>query len=240
MRVVNASPLIHLARVSLLEWLRGPGQDDEVLVPAVVLDEVLRGAGHDPTAGLVEAAARDWLTVVPTPILHPDINPARIDEEIAVLSIARLTPGSTVVLDDQAARRKPFVSRSPKTGTLRLLLEAKAGTQSRPSGCTLTSFETGAYALSDDVWREVLSWRESGTRVMEHRRVETGPRSSTSRSSWIGGAVIPAVPDSGPSDPAREVAGRPARGRRAVVGLNRYPSCPFVVPDPDGPPVPVP
>jgi hypothetical protein len=58
MRVVNASPLIHLARVSLLELLRGPDRSIAVTVPAVVLDEVLRGAGHDPTAGSVEAAAR--------------------------------------------------------------------------------------------------------------------------------------------------------------------------------------
>src|SRR6516165_420710 len=105
MRVVNASPLIHPARVTLLELLRGPDRSIEVVVPAVVLDEVLRGVGHDPTAGLVEAAARDWLTVVPTPAIHPDIDPARIDDgEIAVLSIARVTPGSTVVLDDRAAR----------------------------------------------------------------------------------------------------------------------------------------
>src|SRR5947209_16342509 len=99
MRVVNASPLIHLARVSLLELLRGPDRGIEVTVPAVVLDEVLRGAGYDPSAGLVEAASRDWLTVVPTPGPHPDINMARIDDgEIAVLSIARSRPGSTVVL----------------------------------------------------------------------------------------------------------------------------------------------
>ncbi len=59
MRVVNASPLIHLARISLLDLLRGPDRDLEVVVPAVVLDEVRRGAEHDPTAALVEVAARD-------------------------------------------------------------------------------------------------------------------------------------------------------------------------------------
>ena len=121
MRVVNASPLIHLARVSLLELLRGPNQGIAVTVPSVVLDEVLRGAQHDPTAGLVEAAARDWLTVVPTPTPHPDINRARIDAgEIAVLSVARLAHGSTVVLDDRAARAEADRLGIPKTGTLRL------------------------------------------------------------------------------------------------------------------------
>jgi hypothetical protein len=35
MRVVSASPLVHLARVSLLELLRGPDQSIAVTVPGV-------------------------------------------------------------------------------------------------------------------------------------------------------------------------------------------------------------
>jgi hypothetical protein len=58
MRVVNASPLIHLARVSLLDLLM-PGLDVPVFVPFIVFQEVLRGARHDPSVGLVEQAARD-------------------------------------------------------------------------------------------------------------------------------------------------------------------------------------
>lgn len=55
MRVVDASPLIHLARVSLLELLRGSDQSIAVTVPAVVLDEVLRGAWHEPGGGMFES-----------------------------------------------------------------------------------------------------------------------------------------------------------------------------------------
>jgi hypothetical protein len=40
-----------------------------VIVPAVVLDEVVRGMWHDPTGELVEVAARDWLTVLPTELV---------------------------------------------------------------------------------------------------------------------------------------------------------------------------
>ena len=58
MRVVNASPLIHLARVSLLD--RSYARPDvPVFVPFIVFQEVLRGASHDPSVGLVEQAARD-------------------------------------------------------------------------------------------------------------------------------------------------------------------------------------
>jgi uncharacterized protein len=158
MRVVNASPLIHLARVSLLELLRGPNQGIAVTVPAVVLDEFMRGAQHDPTAGLVEAAARDWLTVVPTPTPHPDINRARIDAgEIAVLSVARLAHGSTVVLDDRAARAEADRLGIPKTGTLRLLLEAKELGIIPSVRVPLEVLRARGMRLSNDVWREVLS-----------------------------------------------------------------------------------
>ena len=158
MRVANASPLIHLARVSLLELLRGSDRNIAVTVPAVVLDEVLRGAWHDPTGGLVEAAARDWLSVVPTPTPHADINRTRIDSgEIAVLSIALLTPGSTVVLDDRAARAEADRLGIPKTGTLRLLLEAKELRIIPSIRVPLDVLRARGMRLSDDVWREVLS-----------------------------------------------------------------------------------
>ena len=44
MRVVNASPLIHLARLSLLDLLREPRRSEEVVVPAIVFEEVMKGA----------------------------------------------------------------------------------------------------------------------------------------------------------------------------------------------------
>jgi predicted nucleic acid-binding protein len=158
MRVVNASPLIHLARVSLLELLRGPDLSIDVTVPVVVLDEVLRGAGYDPSAGLVEAVSRDWLTAVPTPELHPDIDPSRIDDgEIAVLSLARGMPGSTVVLDDRAARAEADRLGIPKTGTLRLLLEAKEAGIIPSVRIPLETLRARGMRPSDAVWREVLA-----------------------------------------------------------------------------------
>jgi hypothetical protein len=71
MRVVNASPLIHLARVSLLDLFRMPGLDVPVIVPFIVF-EVLR-ARHAPSTSLVEQVARVWLTIVPTLPPHPGI-----------------------------------------------------------------------------------------------------------------------------------------------------------------------
>jgi predicted nucleic acid-binding protein len=105
MRVVNASPLIHLARVSLLDLLREPRRGVEAVVPEVVFVEVMQGAAYDPTVRLVAEATHEWLTVLPTPHPHPDVNQSQIDAgEIAVLSVALSRPGSTVVLDDRLAR----------------------------------------------------------------------------------------------------------------------------------------
>lgn len=161
MRVVNASPLIHLARISLLESLRTTPGSTDVVVPQAVLDEVMRGASHDPTALLVEKAARDWLRVVPTPPAHPDINQSLIDSgEIAVLSVALATPGATAVLDDRMARTEASRLGIPVIGTLRILLDAKA-TGNIPSVRTpLEQLRALGMRLSDAVWDEVL--RQAG------------------------------------------------------------------------------
>jgi predicted nucleic acid-binding protein len=120
LRVVDASPLIHLARAGLLELLREPRPSIQVLVPSLVFEEVMSGEGYDPTARLVEAASRDWLTIVPAPPPHPAIRLARIDAgEIAVLSLALAHPGASVVLDDRAARTEANRLGLPTTGTLR-------------------------------------------------------------------------------------------------------------------------
>jgi len=110
---------------------------------------------------LVEQAARDWLTIVPTPPPHPGIDLGRIDAgEIAVLTLALATPGATVVLDDLAARGEADRLGIPKIGTLRLLLDAKQ-LGIIPSVLTpLDRLHEMGMRLSDSVYREVL--RQAG------------------------------------------------------------------------------
>ena len=158
MRVVNASPLIHLARVSLLDLLRGGAHDVEVVVPVIVFEEVMRGAGHDPSAFLVEQATRDWLTIVPPRPPHPEIDLTKIDPgEIAVLSVALATSGATVVLDDHAARTEAHRLGIPMTGTLRLLLDAKEFGTIPSVRAPLDRLRTHGMRLSNAIIREVLS-----------------------------------------------------------------------------------
>jgi hypothetical protein len=69
-RVVNASPLIFLTKVGLLEVLREPSVP--VLVPDVVLAEVGGLDSNDPAVRAVEQS--QWMRVVSTPH-HPRQRP---------------------------------------------------------------------------------------------------------------------------------------------------------------------
>ena len=157
MLVVDASPLIHLARVSLLELLRDNDPTGEIVVPMVVFDEVMRGANRDPTASLIEQATHDWLVIVPTPPPHASLHPFKIDlGEIAVLTVALSIPGAVVALDDLAARGEASRLGIPRTGTLRLLIDSKARGLIPSVQSPLDHLKAMGMRLSEAVYHEVL------------------------------------------------------------------------------------
>src|SRR5437016_2470409 len=114
-RVVNASPIIFLHRVSLLEELNEPGVT--VVVPDIVLQELAGLGPNDPAAIAVRSAS--WVQVAPAPPIPPAVSSLRLDPgEAAVLALA-LTPtqGDTeVILDDLAARHCAGVRSRPCQG----------------------------------------------------------------------------------------------------------------------------
>jgi predicted nucleic acid-binding protein len=161
MRVVNASPLIHLARVSLLDVLREPRESVEVVVPDVVFAEVMTGLIRDRSAMLVEEATFDWLTIVPTPDPHPNIDQRRIDAgEIAVISFAMSKPGSIAVLDDRLAREQATNLGIPVIGTIRLLIDAKQRGIIPSVRDPLESLRAQGMRLSDELFTRVI--RQAG------------------------------------------------------------------------------
>ena len=158
MLIVDASPLIHLARVSLLELLREHDAAGEVVAPAVVFEEVMRGASHDPSALLIDQAARDWLTIAPTPPPHPSLDLTRIDPgEAAVLSLALATPGAFAVIDDLAARTRADRLVVRKIGTLRILIDAKRRGAIPSVRTPLDQLKRMGMRLTDAIYREVLN-----------------------------------------------------------------------------------
>lgn len=118
--VVNASPLIVLARASRLDLLRNLGAP--IHVPAAVVEEV--GVHSDEAARLLKTL--DWLIAVPNVEIVPLIRAWDLGEgESAVLEWAFKNRPSHAVLDDYAARRLAKVLSIPVTGTLGLALIAK-------------------------------------------------------------------------------------------------------------------
>jgi predicted nucleic acid-binding protein len=121
-RVVNASPLIFLTKVGLLDALQE--QSVPVLVPDVVLTEV---GGLDPDDPAIRAVQQSqWMRVVSTPTIPDVVLAWDLDAgESAVLAVALDQPGAMVILDDLPARRCARVLNIPTQGTLGLVLVAK-------------------------------------------------------------------------------------------------------------------
>jgi predicted nucleic acid-binding protein len=120
--VVNASPIILLARVGQLDLLRRLGP--AVVIPEAAVLEIQRKGPTDPA---VQALAQaNWLVSVdPGPI------PANVAAfglgagETAVPAHTLANPGSGAVVDDQAARNAAAVLGIPHQGTLGIVLFAK-------------------------------------------------------------------------------------------------------------------
>lgn len=121
--VVDASPLIFLARTRLLHVLRNAASD--VIVPASVAVEVRARAGTDDDAVLA-LDSLTWLrcanpAAVPASVVTWDLGPG----ESEVLALAALSAGSCAVIDDRMARACAAAHGVPCIGTLGLVLAAK-------------------------------------------------------------------------------------------------------------------
>ena len=123
-RIINASPLIFLTRLGLLDLLNEPGLT--VMVPEAVLAELGHLDPDDPAA--VAARSTGWIRIVPTPPIPEFLRTRRLGPgETSVLAealaeIATATPDQDdvdveVILDDGKARRLPkawaFACREP-------------------------------------------------------------------------------------------------------------------------------
>lgn len=120
--VVNASPLIFLAKAGLIHFLQQAAP--LVLIPAAVADEISRRGRDDITARTLASAS--WLTTVEAPAVPPliqawDLGPG----ESAVLAYAQAHPGVVAIIDDGAGRRCAETLGVPLLGTLGLVMIAK-------------------------------------------------------------------------------------------------------------------
>lgn len=120
--VVNASPLILLARIERLDLLTL--LVEKIIVPEGVLKEVEAGSKRDEAATAVKALARAKIVPdreVPNRIQLWDLGPG----ESQVLSHAIARDGSEAILDDRAARRCARVLGIPYTGTMGIVIRCR-------------------------------------------------------------------------------------------------------------------
>jgi predicted nucleic acid-binding protein len=119
--VLNASPVIVLARAGLLDLV--PKLVSSPVIPRAVVTEIKAAPTDDPAAKFLTQPS--WLTVVD---LNPALSPLAIwrlgQGESEVLEYAHRNPGTIAILDDKAARRSASTLHIPVAGTLGLLLAA--------------------------------------------------------------------------------------------------------------------
>jgi predicted nucleic acid-binding protein len=154
-RVVNASPIIFLHSVGLLEQLNEPGVT--VLVPDAVLEE-LGGLGLDDPAAIAVRSA-SWVQVVTTPPFPDSLRRFRLDRgESAVIAFALLPSEqeTEVVLDDLAARRCAGALGLKVCGSLSFLLVAKAEGRIPLVRPLIEELRRDGMRLSADLIRHVL------------------------------------------------------------------------------------
>lgn len=124
--VINASPLILLAKAGRLVLLRGLGRD--VIVPDAVLQELRAKGADDPVFQSVQHVA--WLRVAPDAATPASVAAWRLGAgESAVLTCALQYADPLAVLDDREGRRCAASHGVPVIGTVGVVLLGKdAGT----------------------------------------------------------------------------------------------------------------
>jgi predicted nucleic acid-binding protein len=149
--VVNASPLITLARAGGAAWLHRLAE--AVVVPEAVRDEIAAGS-RDPAQELLAAGAfRIVSTPAPQAILAAwDLGPG----ETAVLAFAQAEPGWTAILDDRDARRCAAVLGVPVRGTLGIVVLARQMGLTTSAAQVLRTMRSNGFRLDDSTIERVL------------------------------------------------------------------------------------
>ena len=150
--VCNTSPFQHLHQLGELHLL--PSIYGRISIPQAVADEILTGksGGID----LPELLALDWIQVQQVQMdLEPQ--PRNIDRgEAEVIALALQIPQSLVILDDLAARKHAQLLGLAVTGTLGILVKAKAVGLIERLGPKLERLEKLGFRVSNETRLAIL------------------------------------------------------------------------------------
>lgn len=146
--VVDASPLIVLAKVDAVRLLYD--SPDELVIPAPVAEEAKSGPEDDPSRRWLLGDGNRYVRPqqqIVTEVASWDLGRG----EIAVLSWAHQEPDWTAIVDDLAARRCAQALGISHTGTLGVILTAKANGLISEVGPLLERLVQAGLRLSDDL-----------------------------------------------------------------------------------------
>jgi predicted nucleic acid-binding protein len=151
--IINASPVIALARVGRVELLaRLPLRAS---VPLAVAEELGQGNVDDPARRAVETG---MFEIIETPAPLPAILAWDLGKgETAVLSYAFTHPGWVAILDDGAARRCARSLSITITGTLAVVILAKQHNLIQSAVEVLQALRGADFRLDDSIIGEALA-----------------------------------------------------------------------------------
>jgi predicted nucleic acid-binding protein len=151
--VINASPVIALARVGQVDLLTL--LPEQVVLPQAVAEELSRAPVDDPARQAVEGGMfKISKTLSPPPeLLAWDLGKGETD----VLPYALSHPGWIAILDDAAARRCARSFSIPLAGTLAIVVLAKKHGVIESAAQVLHALRSVDFRLEDNIIREVLA-----------------------------------------------------------------------------------
>jgi hypothetical protein len=149
--VVNASPLISLAKIGRLDLLHAAERD--VLIPAAVAKEILAGPTGDPAS--IALTARDLAEPIPTASRVEVVEWGLGAGETAVLSLA-LDRGATAVIDDREARAAARSLGVRLIGTLGVVIRARREGRIPSAASVIADLRRAGLRLDDSLLRQAL------------------------------------------------------------------------------------
>ena len=150
--VVNASPVIILAKANRLDILDETGVD--VVVPEAVAGEILAGPIEDPARLVIQAGWGKRVAVesIPDEVLEWSLGPG---ESAVIATVLQLGSG-VAVLDDAKARACARVLGVSVMGTLGLVLRAKRKGRIESAARVISSLRRVGLFLDNDVVKKAL------------------------------------------------------------------------------------
>lgn len=151
--VINASPVILLAKVGLIDFL--PRVANPLIVPEPVAEEIRRGPPGD--------AGACWLTGKGQEFIHPPVPETRALSQSAigagersVIAWALARPEFVAILDDRAARLQARQLGVPVIGTAGVLLRLKAAGLIERVESYLAEIRRAGGHVGDELRAEIL------------------------------------------------------------------------------------